>query len=309
MVVKKPRKNWSKQYHIETKVVTVKKEEDIIRRVKLAIRHGTRVRAMGSLFNFVDIVQPLPSNRLTYPDVLLNMDKYNKVLEVDTVNMTVKVEAGIKLIDLGKHLEKFNVLLPNYGNVDGQSLGGLIATGTHGRSVHQGSFSSFIKSVTIIDGRGEKVFVDFESDEDREVANAVGLSVGLLGIFSVIELRTVPLYYLKSINFPQTVDWVCENWNVIQEESDYVELSYFPILDKIIVGRSMRMVQERPNAPVLEIGGPYKRRPDRDIFSSKTSMNMTNNSIWNTCSLLHVFLPTHISTISISVSLYFPQSR
>jgi hypothetical protein len=127
---KKPKKNWSKQYDIETKVVVVRKEEDIIRRVKLAIRHGTRVRAMGSLYNFVDIVQPMPSNRLTYPDVLLNMDSYNNVIEVDKKAMTVKVEAGAKLIDLGKQLEACNVLLANYGNVDGQSIGGLIATGT-----------------------------------------------------------------------------------------------------------------------------------------------------------------------------------
>jgi FAD/FMN-containing dehydrogenase len=147
----------------------------------------------------------------------------------------------------------------------------MLIIGTHGRSIHQGSFSSFIKSVTMIDGRGEKVFVDFDSNKDKELSKAVGLSVGLLGIFSVIELRVVPLYYLQSINFPQTVDWVCENWNVIQEESDYVELSYFPILDKVIVGRSMRMVQERPNAKVLEIGGPYKRRPDRDLYPPSTS--------------------------------------
>ncbi|KAJ3250576.1 hypothetical protein HK103_003385, partial [Boothiomyces macroporosus] len=180
----------------------------------------------------------------------------------------ITCQAGMKLKDLNAQLELYGRLLPNYGNVDGQKLGGLISTGTHGRSLNQGSFSSSIKSLTLYDGNGNKHDLDFDSTDPAtiELCDAVGLSVGMLGIISVITFKTVPLYYLRMINSPQQLDWVIENWQELNEKSDYVEISYFPILDMCIIGRSERIILEKHENAHLDAPGPYKRNSERPHY-------------------------------------------
>ncbi|KAJ3314732.1 hypothetical protein HDV04_005738 [Boothiomyces sp. JEL0838] len=261
-------KNWARQYDIKTPITFVKEEEDIPKAIKAAIGNGTRVRAMGSLYNFANVVEPMKSGKLFHKDHLLSLEKFNKVISYDEETGYITCQAGMKLKDLNAQLELYGRLLPNYGNVDGQKLGGLISTGTHGRSLNQGSFSSSIKSLTLYDGNGNKHDLDFDSTDPAtiELCDAAGLSVGMLGIISVITFKTVPLYYLRMINSPQQLDWVIENWQELNEKSDYVEISYFPILDMCIIGRSERIILEKHENAHLDAPGPYKRNSERPHY-------------------------------------------
>ncbi|KAJ3250577.1 D-arabinono-1,4-lactone oxidase [Boothiomyces macroporosus] len=261
-------KNWARQYEIKTPITFVKEEEDIPKAIKAAISNGTRVRAMGSLYNFANVVEPMKSGKLFHKDHLLSLEKFNKVVSYDEETGYITCQAGMKLKDLNAQLELYGRLLPNYGNVDGQKLGGLISTGTHGRSLNQGSFSSSIKSLTLYDGNGNKHDLDFDSTDPAtiELCDAVGLSVGMLGIISVITFKTVPLYYLRMINSPQQLDWVIENWQELNEKSDYVEISYFPILDMCIVGRSEKLILAEHENAHLDAPGPYKRNSERPHY-------------------------------------------
>ncbi|KAJ3270700.1 hypothetical protein HDV01_007524 [Terramyces sp. JEL0728] len=261
-------KNWSRQYQIKTPIAYVHEEEDIPKAIKSAIKHGTRVRAMGSLYNFANVVEPLKTGKVFHKDHLLSLEHFNKVLSYDEETGDITCQGGLKLKDLNAQLELYGRLLPNYGNVDGQTLCGLISTGTHGRSLNQGSFSSNIRSLRFYDGLGNKRTLDFDSTDPEtvELCDAVGLSVGMLGIISVITFKTIPLYYLRMINSPQKLDWVIDHWQELNEKSDYVEISYFPILDMCIVGRSERLfLAEHENAH-LDAPGPYRRNAERPHY-------------------------------------------
>ncbi|KAJ3270701.1 hypothetical protein HDV01_007525 [Terramyces sp. JEL0728] len=261
-------KNWAKQYNIKTPITHVREEEDIPKAINHAIQNGTRVRAMGSLYNFANVVEPMKSGKVFHKDHLLSLEKFNQMISYDHDTGYVTCQAGMKLKDLNAQLELLGRLLPNYGNVDGQKLCGLVSTGTHGRSLNQGSFSSNIKSLTFYDGTGIKHFLDFDSTDPEtvELCDAVGLSVGMLGIISIVTFKTVPLYYLRTINSPQQLDWVIANWEELNEKSDYVEISYFPILDLCIVGRSERVILEKHTNPHLDAPGPYWRNAERPHY-------------------------------------------
>ncbi|GFH47548.1 hypothetical protein CTEN210_04023 [Chaetoceros tenuissimus] len=81
----------------------------------------------------------------------------NKVIKVE--GNIVTVEAGIKIRDAIRILEKKGLALKNMGNYDRQSIGGAICGGTHG-TTGQGrldTFTSSIVSFKMINAKGEDV--------------------------------------------------------------------------------------------------------------------------------------------------------
>ncbi|KAJ3316657.1 D-arabinono-1,4-lactone oxidase, partial [Boothiomyces sp. JEL0866] len=124
-------KNWSRQYEIKTPISYVYEEDDIPKAIKAAVKNGTRVRAMGSLYNFANVVEPMKSGKVFAKDHLLSLEHFNKLISYDEETGYITCQGGMKLKDLNAQLEIYGRLLPNYGNVDGQKLCGLVSTGTH----------------------------------------------------------------------------------------------------------------------------------------------------------------------------------
>ncbi|KAJ3012669.1 UNVERIFIED_CONTAM: hypothetical protein HDU68_001078 [Siphonaria sp. JEL0065] len=224
-------------YHLRSSSLrVVKTEADIVSSVQNAIASKSRIRAMGSLYTFVNVVQPTPSHSPTGQDIILDMREYNQVLKVDKENC--------------------RITLANCGNVNGQTIGGVISTDTHGESVHRGGFSSFVKTLRIVDGFGAVRVVDFENESAEK--QAFGCSLGLLGVVSNVELKCVPLFVLKRIETRKRFDWVLENWDELHKSSDYLELSWIPILDTVIVAQSFKLSQDAAQDHA-ELEHPIKR--------------------------------------------------
>ncbi|KAJ3318746.1 hypothetical protein HDV06_007071 [Boothiomyces sp. JEL0866] len=262
-------RNWNSSYSISnSKVVKVTSESDIVHHVKQAYSCNSRIRAMGSLYNFADIVSPTKSKN--GKEIILNLESFSNLVSIDKECKTVTVEAGMKLYELNRILDSTGLSLSNYGNVTGQSIAGVIATGTHGKSVKQGSFSSLVKSLRFVNGYGEIVSVDFTSKEPEmvELANAVGISVGMLGIITQVTLQCEKLYYLRKSEYSVTFDELMLNWDKLHEQGDYVEVAYFPIVDRFTVGISYRLVDDVGRASFQAIRPTIKRNPSNLVGGS-----------------------------------------
>ena len=146
--------NYSGTYEmICNNVKVVKEEEDIVKVIKLAVRKGLCIRAMGSLFSWPNIVEP-SSKRIDDEDtqqkkeeddndiesdksdgIVLDMKEYNKLLNVlvlpedevqeDGTVAIVRVQSGMKIWQLCELLDDLGYALPVLGNVTGQSVGGV----------------------------------------------------------------------------------------------------------------------------------------------------------------------------------------
>ncbi len=118
-------------------------EQEICRIVKESVR----LRAVGGGHTFN--ASPLTDG------TMLSLDKYAKVLSVDSVNRLVHVQAGIRLRDLTAELLKHGLALPVQGSTDAQSIAGLIATDIHGTGRDAGFLSTNLRSIRLVDGEGE----------------------------------------------------------------------------------------------------------------------------------------------------------
>lgn len=115
---------------------------------------------------------------------LVNLDDFSRVLDVNRETGFVTVEAGIRLKDLGEILEGYGLTLSNLGSIDSQSIGGVIATGTHGSSMQHGLLSECILSLTLVLANGQRVRCSPSSNQ--ALFRAALVSLGALGI--VVEV-------------------------------------------------------------------------------------------------------------------------
>ena len=134
-------------------------------------------------------------NRLPDETVLLSTSELNQILDYPARDMTVTVEAGIRIEVLQKELAKENQRLPiDIAQAGRATLGGAIATNTSGPGrFGYGTFRDYVIGITAVDGRGRTF-----SAGGRVVKNVAGydlckLLVGSLGSLAVITSVTLKL--------------------------------------------------------------------------------------------------------------------
>ncbi|HLP19393.1 MAG TPA: FAD-binding protein, partial [Chitinophagales bacterium] len=127
-------------------------------------------------------------------DTLINLDRYNKVLQIDIPLLKVKVQAGIKLQALIKQLHNEGLALKNLGSICYQSLAGAISTGTHGSGITHQILGSQVEEFTLIKADGEKLTIHHL--RDKELFNTALVSLGCLGVISEITLNVTPAFNL-----------------------------------------------------------------------------------------------------------------
>ena len=141
-------RNWARtqrcrpaQYHQPSS------EAGLIAIVRQAAEAEARVRVVGAGHSWSDIV-------LT-DQWLVNLDHYGQLLEVDHGAQTITAQAGMRLRDLNLALAEEGLALSAQGSVAEQSLGGLIATGTHGTGITFPNFSGMVVALSLVMADGE----------------------------------------------------------------------------------------------------------------------------------------------------------
>lgn len=171
--------------------------------VALARRCRRRIVTVGSAHS--------PSDLTCTSAWLVNLDDFNRVLDVSPDTGIVTVEAGIRLKDLGDELEKHGRTLSNLGSIDSQSMAGVIATGTHGSSMRHGLLSECIQSLGIVLANGK--LVHCSSTTNQPLFRAALVSLGALGIIVEATFTTEKAFNIAWRQAKQPLSKVLHNWD------------------------------------------------------------------------------------------------
>ncbi len=155
--------------------------DDIRSAVTEAAASGLRVRAIGAGSSW--------ASHLVTRDVCVSLRKLNKIHNIDLVNKTVTVDAGVRLGDLSRALADNNLSLPSLSFFPDVTVGGAVATATHGTSPHWGSLSDFVRSMHIVLASGE--VRKFGPESPPEELRAARVAIGMLGVIVRLELQAV----------------------------------------------------------------------------------------------------------------------
>ena len=180
---------------------------------------------------------------------MINLDNFARVVSEDTDKGIVTVEAGLRLRDLDKELEKRGLSMPNLGSIDDQSIAGAIATGTHGSSMEHGPLSESISSMKLVLANGQ--LVQCSATTNSELFRAALVSLGALGIIVEITYHAVPDFKISWKQSLEPISHILETWNTtLWTSAEFTRIWWMPYKDCAVVWRAHKT--EEPLSPPPE---------------------------------------------------------
>lgn len=132
-----------------------------------------------------------------YGGIMMNMSKMNKILEIDEENLTLTVEPGVLLMEIGKYVEEHDLFYPPDPGEKSATIAGNINTNAGGmRAVKYGVTRDYVRGLEVVLPNGEIIEVG-----GKVVKNSSGYSIkdlivgseGTLGIVTKAVLKLLPL--------------------------------------------------------------------------------------------------------------------
>ena len=218
---------------------------ELVEAVKRAGDAGLTVRAVGSGHSFTDIA--------CTGGVLLDLERLDRVLEVDREAGMVKVEAGIDLRDMNETIWGYGLALENLGDIDKQTAAGAVSTGTHGTGSRFRNLSSQLEAVELVLADGTLMEISAEHDHDLLPAARVGL--GALGVIATLTFRAIPAFTVRRLDSPLPLEETLDRLEDLADGSEHFEFYVFPHTDVALLRQSERTDEPaEPRNRALEYG-------------------------------------------------------
>lgn len=132
-----------------------------------------------------------------YGGIMIDLSGMNRILELDDINLTLTLEPGVLLMEVGKYVEDHGFFYPPDPGEKTATIGGNISTNAGGmRAVKYGVTRDYVRGLEVVLPNGE--IVEFGG---KVVKNSSGYSLkdlivgseGTLGIVTKAVLRLLPL--------------------------------------------------------------------------------------------------------------------
>ncbi|HEY1708472.1 MAG TPA: D-arabinono-1,4-lactone oxidase [Rhizomicrobium sp.] len=214
--------NWSGGVTCKPKTIVAPKGElEIAATVRTA---PETVRAPGTGHSFTPVS--------ACDGTLLDMSAFNGLHGFDHDRMVATLGAGTPLWEVGPLLYDVGVGLKNMGDIDRQTLGGVVGTGTHGTGRTLGSFSAECAGFTLIEASGE--VVDCSPTENTEVWEAGRCSLGTFGVMTEISMNVRPAYKLVERNFLLDSKEGFSKLDQFIADNRHFEFFWFPYSERLV---------------------------------------------------------------------------
>ncbi len=172
-------------------VVRVTSTEQVSKIMSLAWERVIPVTVRGSGTGLVGAAVPVCGG------ILLETTKMNKIIELDSDNMTVTVQPGVLLMELAAFVEENDFLYPPDPGEKSATIGGNISTNAGGmRAVKYGVTRDYVRALTIVMPNGEIVKLGANVAKNSSGYSLKDLVIGSEGTLCIITeavLSVVPL--------------------------------------------------------------------------------------------------------------------
>lgn len=171
--------NWAANHAYRAMRIEAPTTVDAVRRVLAGV---AKVRALGTRHSFNTIADSA--------ELLVSTAELTTAPVIDETERTVTVGAGLRYGHLAAELQREGWALSNLASLPHISVGGAIATGTHGSGDAVGSLAASVAGLEIVTASGDVVTLRRgEPDFDGAV-----VSLGALGIVTRVTLDIQPTF-------------------------------------------------------------------------------------------------------------------
>src|SRR3954469_6250107 len=173
--------NWAGTHTYRARAVHRPASVEHLREIVAA---APRIRVLGSRHSFTDIADS---------EELVSLDALPADVTVDRDNGTVSFGAALRYGDLAEALHAEGLALRNLASLPHISVGGAVATATHGSGDANGNLATAVAGLELVTSSGE-VLRATRGDPDFD-GTVVGL--GALGAVTRIALDVEPAYEIR----------------------------------------------------------------------------------------------------------------
>lgn len=156
-----------------------------VEQVRKVVAHAGQVRALGTRHSFNDVADS--------PGVLVSVADLSPVVEVDAARATARVAAGMSYAELAPRLDAAGFALPAMASLPHISVGGAVATATHGSGVRNQVLSASVAELDLVTADGDVVKI---GRDNRDFPGVV-VGLGALGVVTHLTLDLVPTYQMR----------------------------------------------------------------------------------------------------------------
>jgi FAD/FMN-containing dehydrogenase len=215
--------NWSGILKFSpSQIVRPADENEVVAAIDRAAVKGVTIRPVGAGHSSMPLVRT--------DDVLLSLDRVQGVESHDAVGCTVTARGGTRLEDLTAELLNRGLSLENIGDVDFQTLAGVVATGTHGTGIAWGSLAAPVTGMRLVTGEGK--VVEWSTEAEPELMRAARISLGLLGISTSVTLRVLPAFRVHEQRLCMPIEACLARLTEFMTQHAYFDFYWYPRRDE-----------------------------------------------------------------------------
>lgn len=211
--------NWSGSVRFSpAEVARPRDEAELARLVRRAREERQNVRVVGAGHSSSRVVETR--------DVLVSLERMQGVLHHDVEAAEATLRGGMTIAVAGRELLRRGLMMPNWGDVDYQTVAGAIATGTHGSGLRLTNLATMLVGGRMVTGEGEAVDLN-----EPHLARMARCSLGSLGIMTELRLRLMPAYKLRRQEWCMPIDACLEQLDGLAEACRSVDFYWYPRTD------------------------------------------------------------------------------
>jgi hypothetical protein len=274
-------------------IVSPRSLQDLVELVRRAEREGATVHAAGAGHSWSDVA--LTDGYLVEPTHLGGLrDTDDGTLTAAAAGASLaRVGAGMHLHDLNAALDRAGLALPNMGGYDAQTLGGVVATSTHGSGLRWGPFPDLVRSLELVIAGGEVVRVEPAAGitdparfagvygdsrrliQDDDTFHAAACGIGCMGLLHELVIDVREKFWLNEVRTLGTWEDVRDTLTAerVLGEGDHYELFVNPYAGDD--GKHRVLVTRRRDCPEPD-GLPEDKRRRHPL----TELEASSPLIW-----------------------------
>ncbi|RFU60592.1 FAD-binding oxidoreductase [Bacillus sp. V59.32b] len=174
-----------------------------------SIEHATEKRDFRQLIEKNDKIsiagmQHSQGGHTYYPNtIMINMQKYNKILDLDLEEKTITVQSGATWDDIQRHINKHGLAVKVMQSQNIFTVGGSLSVNVHGRDIRNDALIDSVESYRLINANGQ--IINVSRTENAELFPLVIGGYGLFGIILDVTLQLTDdeLYKIRT----KTIDY------------------------------------------------------------------------------------------------------
>jgi alditol oxidase len=161
-------------------------EPRTIEELQHIVKNAKKLRVVGTghSFNSISVCR----------EEIVSLHHFNKLIELNTEEQTVTIEAGMKYSELSKILMNKGFAIHNLASLPHISVAGAIATATHGSGNKNKSLASIITAFELINANGDIIHITRENEARFD---GMIVHLGALGIVTKLTLEIVPEFTIR----------------------------------------------------------------------------------------------------------------